>query len=203
MKENENGWGVISGSHCETSANYYEWETAAELMKKKKKERKNSHFFFFIRHPRIIKRTQAVWWGWRKPQDTRLTSCHWGGRGTLRGESGSRGRGHKEEFLVTVVRRGQVEPKRWARIENRQGVFLKRGNKILEYFKKMGTANIILKWTNIIKCYNSFFLFLYHYKWNTVEFKRVGWTKQAIWRLWRAFFRWRKWKSTSSITNIQ
>lgn len=38
MKENENGRGVISGRQWETSANYYEWETAAELMKKKEKE---------------------------------------------------------------------------------------------------------------------------------------------------------------------
>lgn len=60
MKENENGWGVISGSHCETSANYYEWETAAELMKKKRKKERTLTFFF-IRHPRIIKRAQAVW----------------------------------------------------------------------------------------------------------------------------------------------
>ncbi len=39
MKENENGSGVISGRQCETIANYYEWETAAELMKKKKKKK--------------------------------------------------------------------------------------------------------------------------------------------------------------------
>lgn len=48
MKENENGWGVISGRQSETSANYYEWETAAELMKKRTKKRENSLFFF---HP--------------------------------------------------------------------------------------------------------------------------------------------------------
>lgn len=42
MKENENGWGVISGRQRETSANYYEWKTAAELMKKKKER---SQFF--------------------------------------------------------------------------------------------------------------------------------------------------------------
>lgn len=48
MKENENGRGVISGRQRETSANYYEWETAAELMKKKKKGKKNLTFFF---HP--------------------------------------------------------------------------------------------------------------------------------------------------------
>lgn len=46
MKENENGWGVISGRQCKTSANYYEWEAAAELMKKKK--RKERTYFF---HP--------------------------------------------------------------------------------------------------------------------------------------------------------
>lgn len=69
MKENENGWGVISGRQRKTSANYYEWKTAAELMKKKKKE-----VSFFIHHPRIINCSQAFWWGWRKPQDTWLTS---------------------------------------------------------------------------------------------------------------------------------
>lgn len=85
MKENENGWGVISGRQCETSANYYEWETAAELMKKKKKQKKE--LTFFIRHPRIINRAQAFWWGWRKPQDTWLTSHHRRGRwNTQRGK---------------------------------------------------------------------------------------------------------------------
>lgn len=44
MKENENGWGVISGRQFETSANSYEWETAAELMKKK--EMKDLTFFY-------------------------------------------------------------------------------------------------------------------------------------------------------------
>lgn len=44
MKENENGWGVISGRQFETSANSYEWETAAELMKKK--EMKELTFFY-------------------------------------------------------------------------------------------------------------------------------------------------------------
>lgn len=48
MKENENGWGVISGRQSETSANYYEWETAAELMKKRKKKRRENSLFF---HP--------------------------------------------------------------------------------------------------------------------------------------------------------
>lgn len=72
MKENENGRGVISGRQWETSANYYEWETAAELMKKKGER---THFFL-IRHPRIINRVQAFGRGWRKPQDTWLTSHH-------------------------------------------------------------------------------------------------------------------------------
>jgi len=45
MKENENGWRVISGRQRKTSANCYEWETAAELMKKKKKEKKELTFF--------------------------------------------------------------------------------------------------------------------------------------------------------------
>lgn len=85
MKENENGWGVISGRQSETSANYYEWETAAELMKKRTKKKERTHFFF-IRHPRIINRGQAFWWGWRKPQDTWLTSHRKGGqRHTKRG----------------------------------------------------------------------------------------------------------------------
>lgn len=44
MKENENGWGVISGRQRKTSANCYEWEAAAELMKKKKRKRKNLLF---------------------------------------------------------------------------------------------------------------------------------------------------------------
>lgn len=86
MKENENGWGVISGRQSETSANYYEWETAAELMKKRTKKKERTHFFFSIRHPRIINRRQAFWWGWRKPQDTWLTSHRKGGqRHTKRG----------------------------------------------------------------------------------------------------------------------
>lgn len=38
----------------------------------KKKEKKE--LTFFIRHPRIINRVQAFWWGWKKPQDTWLTS---------------------------------------------------------------------------------------------------------------------------------
>lgn len=77
MKENENGWGVISGRQCGTSANYYEWETAAELMKKKKKRRKKLFFLwvFFIRHPRIINCVQAFWWGWRKPQTLDSHPC--------------------------------------------------------------------------------------------------------------------------------
>lgn len=47
MKENENGWGVISGRQSETSANYYEWETAAELMKKKEQKKEKELTFFF------------------------------------------------------------------------------------------------------------------------------------------------------------
>lgn len=89
MKENENGRGVISGRQCKTSANYYEWETAAELMKKKE-------LTFFIHHPRIINHGQAFWWGWGKPQDTWLTShCKGGQWHTKRG----RRRRNKRRFI--------------------------------------------------------------------------------------------------------
>lgn len=101
MKENENGWGVISGRECRTSANYYEWETAAEWVKK----RKNS-FFFCNHHPRIINCMQAFWWGWRKPQGTWLAlQCAGGQQKHRRGENVS-------EYNVEQVDL-QVKWKKW------------------------------------------------------------------------------------------
>lgn len=110
-----NGWrkmkmvGVwsLAGS-AKTGANCYEWETAAELMKKRKEKKELT---FFIRHPRIINRVQAFWWGWRKPLDTWLTSYRRGGRW---GEHRSKKKrefcwGTKLKFLA--LKRGQVKPK--------------------------------------------------------------------------------------------
>lgn len=65
-------WSLAGG--VKSSANYYEWEAAAELMKKKEKRKKHT---FFIRHPRIINRVQDFWWGWRKPQDTSNHRGQW------------------------------------------------------------------------------------------------------------------------------
>lgn len=133
MKENENGWGVISGRQCETIANYYEWETAAELVKKK--GRKNS--LFFIHHPRIINRAQAFWWGWRKPQDTWLTSHHRGGRWNAERGKKKKKRGlllgNEVEFLVTVsYKKSAGKTKSGAKTENCQEAFLEKGNKKLK-----------------------------------------------------------------------